>query len=172
MPSKRTQIERVAAALLATQPEMIAAYGRGRCIVCTRVALEVAREQGLRADPVPVAVDLESELGEGRMGFEPPAAVPAGNWNGHLVCVLENRRLVDMTLDTATDSARGFDLKPIAFEVSRDFTSGGIAGTSVGKTRVRYEAHPEEKGFLSLEDWNDRPERDRTLDLVRRRLGL
>jgi hypothetical protein len=43
---------------------------------------------------------------------------------------------------------------------------GGAIETTINGVRVRYEAHPEERGYLRLEDWNDRPERERVQPLV------
>lgn len=145
------------------------AFGPGRCIIATRIAVELAREAGMVATPLAVAVDLTSPGVSGRLGFEPPEMVPPGNWNGHLVCVLERRRLVDLTLDTA--NRPGLDPRPVSLEIDDEFLAGGVAESRQDEIEIRYEAHPDERGFLKLEDWNDKPERDRVLPGLRQALG-
>jgi hypothetical protein len=167
-PRKRS-LDAILAALLEAQPAMRAAYGPGRCIIATRIAIEVCRSRGVRAEPVAVSVDLRRGIAEGRLGFE-PHGVPHGHWNAHLVAIVDGRRLLDLTLDTASSPTLGFHLRPIAIPAPPGFERGGIADAVVHGTMVRYEAHPEERGFLLLEDWNDRPERMRVQPLVERRL--
>lgn len=141
------------------------AYGLGRCIIATRIAVELAREAGLTAVPLAVAVDLTTPTVGARLGFEPPEMVPPGNWNGHLVCILGRRQLIDLTLDTA--AMPGFHPQPLSLEIDKRFPAGGVAEASQGEIRIRYAAHPNERGFLNLEDWNDKPERDRVLKHLR-----
>jgi hypothetical protein len=169
MRRSRGSTETIINALLETQPTMLAAYGPGRCIVCTRIAIEVCRARGVRAEPLAVAVDFTTHLVEGRLGFEPDG-VPPGNWNAHLVCIIDRCRLVDLTLDTAASPPLGLHLEPVVLTVPSGFMRGGTVETTINGTRVRYEAHPEERGFLRLEDWNDRPERERVQPLVERLL--
>ena len=80
----------------------------------------------------------------------------------------ERRRLVDLTLDTAT--MPGLDSRPASLKINAEFVAGGVAETSQGEIQIRYEAHPDERGFLKLEDWNDKPERDRLLPRLRQAL--
>lgn len=47
-----------------------------------------------------------------------------GHWNGHLVAILEGRTLSDLTLDTAHDARRGFEVGPLSAFVEPDFARG------------------------------------------------
>ena len=172
MPSKRKRAFDFASTLISEHQVFVDAYGTGRCIVATRVAVELARENGIAASPLPVSVDVGSEGKPlwGRLGFEPPDQVPPGNWNGHLVCILEQTRLLDLTLDTVRGP--GGQLQPTTIEVPFAFRKGGAVETSLNGIAVRYEAHPEELDYLRREDWTDVPERDRALTVLRSRIAI
>ena len=157
--------------LLANQHVLIEAYGSRRCVIATRIAVDLAREMDLRADPLAVSADVgHPAIGEGRLGFEPPEHVPPGSWNGHLVCVLDRELLLDLTLDSVR--THGFNVAPLAIDIDSDFLKGGTCMTTMRGTSVTYKAHPEERGFLRLEDWSDLPERRRTMPRIRARLPV
>ncbi len=160
--TKAREITRVIDALLAERPAMVAAYGLDSCIICTRIAVEIARGQGLRIEPLAVAVRLSKQgLPAGSLGFT-SRPLTTGDWDGHVVAVIEGRHALDLTLDSARMG--GFDVVPVTFEVAPEFRRGdGEATIQVGGTEVRYQARPDEKEYLSLEDWSDVDERNRVL---------
>jgi hypothetical protein len=163
--TKTKQIERVVGALLEAKPAMLEAYGPRRCIVCTHVAIEACRAVGLKASPVAVEVDLVMPSGfEGHMGFEPSGAMNPGDWNGHLVAVIENRALLDLTLDSMTVPDADLYPGPLIAPVDAKFAKGQVATIEVdGGIEITYTPHPENREFLTREDWGDRQERERVL---------
>jgi hypothetical protein len=166
--TKAKQIERAVGALLEAKPTMLAAYGPRRCIVCTRVAVEACRAVGLKASPVAVEVDIVMPSGfEGHMGFEPAGAMNPGDWNGHLVAVIENRALLDLTLDSMTVPDADLYPEPLIAPIDARFAKGQRATIEIdGGIEVTYTPHPEDREFLTREDWSDRPERERVLPAV------
>jgi hypothetical protein len=166
--TKAKQIEQVVDALLGAQPAMRAAYGLRRCIVCTRVAIEACRAVELKASPVAVGVDVVMPSGfEGHMGFEPSGAVNPGDWNGHLVAVIENRLLLDLTLDSITVPDADLYPGPLIAPVNAKFAKGQMATFEIDDgIEVTYTPHPENREYLTREDWSDRPERERVLPAV------
>jgi hypothetical protein len=141
------------------------AYGPNACIICTRIAVEVCRAHGVKAEPLAVALDFTTDQVEGRLGFEPDG-VPVGNYNAHVVCIVERRQLIDLTLDQVQNAQLGVVLEPTVLTIPHGFMRGGTVETTINGVHVQYEAHPEERGYLHLEDWNDRPERERVQTLV------
>ena len=166
--AKAKQIERVLRALLEAKPAMQAAYGPRRCIICTRVAVEASRAAGLKASPLAVEVDIVMPSGfEAHMGFEPSGAVNPGDWNGHLVAIIENRVLLDLTLDSMTVPGADLYPAPLVAPVDAGFAGGQKETIEVdGGIQITYTPHPENREFLSREDWGDRPERERVLPAV------
>jgi hypothetical protein len=80
------------------------------CVSSTRFAVECLKLQGYEAYPLPVHVVIPSPFII--IGRNPSNIVPQGNWNGHLVAIVENELLLDMTLDqTGILPAAVFELK-------------------------------------------------------------
>src|SRR5258708_1258485 len=79
---------------------------RASCILTSAALMDVMRELGYEADPMRLAVSVSPNnrdkegvlLGSDGDGSRRPAAGP-GNWNGHLAIVIENRYLMDATID-------------------------------------------------------------------------
>lgn len=159
--------------LLEAKPAMLAVYGQRRCIVCTRVAIEACQAVELKASPVAVKVDVVTPSGfEGHMGFEPLGAVNPGDWNGHLVAVIENRVLLDLTLDSMRVPDADLYPGPVIAPVNAKFAKGQMATIKIDDgLEVTYTAPPENRECLTREDWGDRPERERVLPAVRRPLS-
>ena len=171
--AKAKQIERVVGALLEAKPAMLEVYGPRRCVVCTRVAIEACRAVGLKASPCAVEVDIVMPSGfEAHMGFEPSGAMRPGDWNGHLVAVIENRALLDLTLDSMTVPDADLYPGPFTAPVDAKFAEGQVTTFEVGGgIEVTYTPHPENREFLTREDWGDRLERERVLPGVLANLG-
>ncbi len=104
---------------------------------------------------------------EGHLGFEPSGALSPGDWNGHLVALIENRALLDLTLDSMIAPDVGLYPGPLVAPVDANFAKGQTTTLEVdGGIEVTYTPHPENREFLTLEDWSDRPERERVLPAV------
>jgi hypothetical protein len=163
-------------ALGAEQPAMVAALGTDSCIACTRIAVDTLREFGVRAQPLAVEVTVHNaaaaahiERGEPEGTFDDREARSFGLgfaphdlgddiYNGHVVCIVERRVMLDLTLPQASHPEHGVQLPPATFEpLPADFVKGGGAVFSApGGCVVVYRAHPEERGFLALPHWTDR----------------
>ena len=151
------------------------------CISSTRLAVEYLRGRNIKAEPLTVRAHVLSPAmvekinqygglpedkatidrwyeesdqvwGIGLGMSEIPAE--AGNWPGHLVALVENKYLLDLSIDQASRPERGLLLEPFFIEVPSDFLQGG--GISVAATsgaELHYWARPADKSFLQAGDW-------------------
>lgn len=134
------------------------------CILFTRIAVDVCRQRGVRARPLPVSVEITTDadpealvlLGvEGRI----PEGAPEDFWDGHLVAILESRLLVDLSIDSISRPDLGVEPEPFMTEVPQEFASGGTVDLVVRGGRARYHAHPERKDYRDLPAWQPGPQR-------------
>ena len=78
----------------------------------------------------------------------------AGNWSGHLVALVENKYLLDLSIDQASRPERGLLLEPFFIEVPSGFMQGsGISVTTSQGAELQYWARPADKSFLQAGDW-------------------
>jgi hypothetical protein len=77
-----------------------------------------------------------------------------GKWPGHLVCVLDGKVLIDLTLDQADRPHRGIELPvPVIAPVNEEFLAGqGELVGMVNGCRVVYLARPEDRTFERSRD--------------------
>jgi hypothetical protein len=81
------------------------------CVSSTRLSIEFLKEYGFSCRPQPVHL-LSIRSGDVRfVGRLPGATVPEGNWNGHLVTIIDGTYLLDMSLDQ-------IGLPPSVFSIS------------------------------------------------------
>jgi len=160
-----------------TIPTMLttAGLGRGTCILHTRIATLLARKAGVRARPLTCALTvanaewlaLAEELdrmpdveewrgGEWALGIGQGKAPGQKGYDGHVVVVVEDRWVLDLTLDQANRPQHGIEVRPGYFRVERDWLRGGrrIAFRRNGAF-IQYEARPEDRGFLAVPDWTE-----------------
>jgi hypothetical protein len=162
-------------ALGAEQPAMVAALGADSCIACTRIAVDTLRAFSVRAKPLAVEVVIHNaeaaahiERGQPdaiehdptawsmQLGFA-PHDLGDHVYNGHVVCLVEERRLLDLTLGQASRSEHGIHLGPGVFDpLPPDFETAGSSFPVTGGCVVVYRPHAEERGFLPLPHWTDR----------------
>jgi hypothetical protein len=171
----RPKTEDILMALGAEQPAMVAALGADSCIACTRIAVDTLRTFGVRAKPLAVEVVIHNadaaahiERGEPEAAQHDPAAwslqlgfVPddLGDhiYNGHVVCLVEQRRILDLTLGQASRPERGVNLGPGVFgPLPSDFETTGSSFPVTGGCVAVYRPHTNERGFLPLPHWADR----------------
>jgi hypothetical protein len=165
MTQPDSDVDMVIAGLFDAHGPMLYHYGSGRCIVSTRVAVEICDRHGIAARAVPVAVDLpDAGL---RLGFK-PGGLP-GHWQGHLVALVDERLVVDLTIDQISTHAA--PVVPHVFEVGPAFTRGEPTPVTVGNTRLVYTAQPNDTTYQDTEDWTDDPERDRLIPIVEKRIA-
>jgi hypothetical protein len=88
-----------------------------------------------------------------------------GGWPGHLVAVLADRCLVDLSLPQANRPKHGIRLPPLVIGVDGEFLSGRERrNITVNGCLVSYQGFPSDRTFSSAPDWQ-RPERHK--DAVR-----
>jgi hypothetical protein len=103
------------------RPEIVREYGVDSCIASTRIATEWLRAHGVRARPLKVQVEVYTHamarriIGDGQtlpgsdewsIGVGLPGDLLAPNkWAGHLVCVVEGRIVVDLSIDQVSAPA-------------------------------------------------------------------
>ena len=189
--ARQRKVDEVVSALGFAQPEMKRCFGANACIVATRVAVEVLRACNIRAQPLPVHVEVFNaaaaahvEAGRSHLVKSDPAAWSArlgftgetqadGLLDAHVVAVVQDEMLVDLTLDQCTAPERGVLLSPgVFYGLPKGFTNGGRQSYPVNDgCVVVYEAHPEEKTFFSTPDWTDRVRRQPFVDATLARIG-
>ena len=79
----------------------------------------------------------------------------------HVVAIVEDTLLIDMTLNQASAPEHGVVLTPGFFPIPGEFSKGGEAGkftSYVNGSAVTYVAHPDEKAYLSMPHWTNRTE--------------
>jgi hypothetical protein len=135
-----------------------AAGGSGHCILFTRIAVDVCRERGVRARPLPVSVaitataDPETPILLGFEGLRPKGA-PDDYWDGHLVAILDGRLLVDLSIDSIARPEIGVEPEPLVAEVGPEFVAGGTVDLSVRGGHACYRAQPRRKDYRDLPAW-------------------
>jgi hypothetical protein len=78
-------------------------------------------------------------------------------YNGHVVCLVEQRRILDLTLGQASRPDHGVHLGTGVFgPLPSDFETAGTSFPVTGGCVVVYRPHPNERGFLPLPHWTDR----------------
>lgn len=189
MAPQRPRTDDVVWALGFVQPAMRATFGANACIVATRVAVEVLRHSGVRVQPLAVHVDVfnppyveRAQAGDddplrdprcwsARLGFtgEPQTG---DRVDMHVVAIVEDRLVLDLTLDQCSTPEHDVDLPPgVFYGLPRGFVRGGQVEYMVNGCAVVYEAHPDERGYLAAPDWTDRVRRQRFVDQTLARLA-
>ena len=155
---------------------MVDALGVDSCIACTRIAVDTLREFGVRAQPVAVQVNIhyataaahitdgtpeaiadDPEAWTFQLGFG-PFELGDDIYNGHVVCVVEGRLLLDLTLGQANRPEHGVRLGPSVFgPLQADFLKGaGQVFSGAGGCVVAYQPHPAKRGYFALPHSTDR----------------
>jgi hypothetical protein len=162
------------------QPALAAKFGRNACIIATRVVVETFRQAGVKGtQPLAVHVEIYNpayaeriENGEADAAATDPKCWSAqlgftdqpqreGEEDLHVVAIVEDTLLIDMTLNQASAPEHGVVLTPGFFPIPGEFSKGGEAGkftSYVNGSAVTYVAHPDEKAYLSMPHWTNRTE--------------
>jgi hypothetical protein len=157
-------------------PRLTAAgFSRGTCILHTRLATMLAREAGIRARPLRCNVvvangkwlELAEELdrmpetrewrgGEWSLGIGHGREVGQPGYDGHVVVVVEERWVLDLTLDQANRPQHGINMHLGYFAVTPEWLRGEtMTAFRRDGCFVQYEAVPEDRGFLTVPDWTE-----------------
>lgn len=151
--------EEVTGALLSVAPNMKQATGPAECILLTRIAVDVCRACGVLARPLAVTVELHSDSDPDatvRLGF--PGDIEAEDiWDGHLVCVVDRRLLLDLTIDSMTIPEWGLHPQPFSAPVDAMFIEGGQLVVPIEGGQAVYAALPERRDFRGEPGWEPGP---------------
>lgn len=162
--------------LIYGRPEILKEFRADSCIGSTAIGLDVLTYFGILAEPLPVKLSIFNapyvkriESGSEwpnretlvRWGEEDGSySVGIGfgvnepnKWAGHLVLLVENKWLADLSIDQANRPNYNMVFAPFAAEVDNDFLSG--ASPRIIKENgcvIRIEAI-KNRGFLASPDW-------------------
>jgi hypothetical protein len=152
-------------------------YGPNSCIPTTRVVIGALEGLGIKARPLSVRTNVINEryltaveeLGRpfrdkaeamewhrsrGVFSYGIGAKHAAGTWPGHLVAVVRERVLLDLTIGQANHPEYDMVLSPIFGEVSGRFLNGNHpASMDNNGCRVIYEAMPRDRGYELTPNW-------------------
>ena len=123
--------------------EILRDYSPGGCIASTRIAIDVLDYFKINAKPLSVKVEIFNEAmvkrieagvhggsheerikwfeEDGSWGIGIGFGGQPGRWPGHLVALVENKWLLDMSLDQANRPERMIFLRPCYSEVTQEF---------------------------------------------------
>lgn len=179
MKSNR-QTERLLGRMVAEVPARLIelGYARDTCILHTRVAVDILRELGVTARPLAARVmvfnakfaeetrrlghfplqgdDLSPEAWNVVIGYGTDPSADRPGFDGHLLAVVNERWALDLTIDQASRPKYGIELAPHFWAVDQRFLRGEAPDIfEAGGSYVRYEADPDERGFLHAGDWKN-----------------
>lgn len=160
-------------------PRMIAiGYERRTCILHARIAIDALRTLGIKANPLAVRVQvfnaeyvaqvnrigrmlthgdtLDEKAWTIGIGYGANPAATAPGYDGHVLVIVDGRWAVDLTIDQANRPQYGIELSPHYWQPSPGFLLGDLPEVfEAGESIVRYEAMPEERGYLRAGDWTN-----------------
>lgn len=177
---------------------MLSAFSPNSCIAATRISVEAARMLGLRARPMVCGTTVLNSAAAtwARDRGLPQTQEELGAWHAagchgvsianvehdvahgvrHLVALIEERWLVDLSLDQACRPQQDILLGPCVFAVTRDEIRDQRVVRDVDGAHVEYDFSWPERGYLLAPDWVDRgrwkPFAKDASALARRRLCL
>jgi hypothetical protein len=163
-----------------------AGFERRSCILHTRLAVMRARKDGIRARALACRVEVlnpEWIALRDRLGREPTSAEWTANpqawsmgigfgagevplatldarrrdgYDAHVVTVVEERHVLDLTIDQANRPQKNIKLRPGFFDASPAFLAGEVGiGYVQNGCEVRYMPIPDERGYLTVPDWTE-----------------
>lgn len=106
------------------------------------------------------------ECGAWTMGLGIPDPAAPDSWHGHMVVVIENRVILDASIDQADRPARGVKFPySITAEVDDTFLSGEEPRICISPTGMllRYQARPNDQRYVDSPDWEQQYRTDRVV---------
>lgn len=77
-------------------------------------------------------------------------------WDGHLVCVVEDRAILDLSLDQGCRPAHNIELGPALIPTNRVWLAGECGGEVIEHgCLLAYTALPADRTFLASPDWRE-----------------
>jgi hypothetical protein len=143
--------------------------GCAASIAAAQVATTILREHNIRAQPCPVAVEIEHA--PSGTTIRTGQSTAAGGWQGHLIVVAQEYRLIDWSFYRFSNPGIGL-LAPNGLQamLPAEWWNGDWSpcGRIPGGTRVRYRHLPTiESRWRSTVAWGDHERHDRVLECVR-----
>lgn len=161
--------------LLQLRPFILQSARMDSCILSTAVGCEYLSQRGILAEPLPVQtmifnkkfMDHAERIGRLPVGDELKSwseedgsysvaigmgQQQPGKWPGHLVILAEKSYLIDLSVDQANRPQFGMVFNPIFCKISESFFSEPMIFRHADCV-FRYEAKPNNLGFLSSPDW-------------------
>ena len=192
-PTEKWSTEQVLAAFAAVaRPLFRRSYPANSCIASSRIAIEVARRFGIQAkplaaqlwvrndrltkllettpDPTRDQVEEWKRMGAAGMtiGIGQPARFENGEWNRHLVAVVQGRWLVDASIDQGNEPGR-LELPGVLIaRLPQPITTGPWTRSYwlLDGTRIDYTFDPAERSYRVAPDWHPRPVADEVTEAV------
>jgi hypothetical protein len=165
--------------------EILREFSPDSCIVSTAVAIDVLAMFGFLAQPLPVQIALFNEPYAKRilagqsplekdlvrwgqedgsysvgLGYGHGDPTP-GKWAGHLVALVENQYLVDLSIDQASRTRHKMNFQPFAMEIDdKDVFWFWLNNCLARLTRM------DNRGYVTAPDWQDGIRRQRIIKCV------
>lgn len=156
--------------------EILKDFRPDSCIVSTAIGIDVLTYFGILAEPLPIKMSMFNapyvkRIDSGgefpnreiliRWGKEDGSySVGIGygenqpnKWAGHLVILVENSWLIDLSIDQANRPAYNMMFSPIAVEIDQDFLLGKTPRIVKENDCVIRMETIRDRGFLSSPDW-------------------
>jgi hypothetical protein len=155
-------------------------FGPNSCIPTTRILVDALEALGTKARALAVRVEILNaayvaavkELGrpfsdlaeakewqrsKGVYSYGFGTAESPGRWPGHLVVVIRQRALLDLTIAQADHPEYGIVLEPIFAEVSGRFLNGLEPAVILNNgCEVRYHCRPADRSYEETPNWRNR----------------
>lgn len=145
-------------------------YVANNCILSSRLAVDALQQAGVKAKALACRVIAFSPemvahidsggnpMDEDAPGWNVAIGYPnqdAGEgYNGHVVVLVENQLVLDLSVEQMARPQYGLILKPGGFDVTPAFLSGEEPRVFMtGKSMLSYEAMPDRKDFMTAPDW-------------------
>jgi len=158
------------------RPEILKEFRPDSCIVSTAIGIDVLTHFGILAEPLPVKLSIfnapyvkridsgsdwpnrETLIRWGQEDNSYSVGIGYGEqqlnkWAGHLVLLVENKWLVDLSIDQANRPQYNMIFEPMAIEIDNDFLSGKMPRILKDKECVIRIELIKNRGFLSSPDW-------------------
>ena len=157
------------------RPRILLNFRPDSCIASTRIGVDVLRYFRVKTEPIVVKVHVFNKQFMARLdaGQFPSSKEDMDRWYGedgshsvglvsepptnigHVVALVENACILDLSLDQASRPQRGIHLQPSGFAVTEGFLSGGEMRFRIGESTVFYERVLNNRNFLNAPDWTD-----------------
>jgi hypothetical protein len=189
----RRNVDRAVEIMKDARPVLLKILGKANtCIFCTRVACGVFSRLGIVNRPLPVTLSVCNPPLRREMMKEPPGPETYGKlcfttgrkrrkegdpdvdthgWWGHLVCLVENRLMLDLALDQCNRPEAGIHLEAAILEPPPEVMTEFLDGWNTGLEAVANDclltyARLNDESYLTAGDWDREHTREIVLTLA------